>query len=223
MEHRSSFGIIGAVLALTLALAGTADAQQVPIVVDGRAGIGLPISDLGDLVDPGPAFNFGVSFGISDRFLIRADGGAELYEGIELGEPLGNEGINDFEVDLIHFHGGGTYYLVPPEDDSRFFVSLTGMGGVTNFNVPRLAASVGNDAIEFELSELYPSASGGVSLGYAVHEQVSLYLDGHTYLVFGDEEDTAEVIQVAGAVADVPESLGTVWSVPVTAGVRLTF
>lgn len=223
MHTRHSFGVLALVVASVLAFPGELAAQEPPIDVDGRGGIGFPVGTLGDVVDPGPAFNFGVNFGLTDRFLLRATGGAELYEGIEIGEPLGNEGVNDLEVDLIHFHAGGLYHLVPAEGQ-RFSVALTGTAGVTNFNVPRLAASVGADAIEFELSELYFSAGGGVSLAYTLHEQVDVFVDGHSYVVFGDEEDTAEMVQVVNSVKDDPvDALDTVWSIPITAGVRLHF
>lgn len=223
MQIRRSFAVPVLALALSLASSGVATAQQ-PISFDARGGIGFPLGDLGTIADAGPAFNFGANFGVADQFYIRVTGGAELYQGVEVGEPVGNEGVNDLELDLIHFHAGGLYNVVPRQRGEPLSVSLTGTAGVTNLHVPRLAASVGTDAIEFRISELYFSAAGGASVAYAVHEQVDLFLDGHAYVVFGDEEDTAEMIQVVNDVQDDQvDALDTMWSIPVTAGIRLHF
>lgn len=225
MKNVRSFVVLALALAIPLASSGRLAAQERPFEFDARAGIGLPVGNLGDVTDGvGPAFNVGANFGLTDRLLLRVTGGAELYDGIDLGGPVGNEGINDLDLNLIHFQAGGLYYLMAPERQQRFSVTLTGTAGVTNFHVPRVAASVGTDAIEFRISEIYFSAGGGVSLGYAVHEQVDLFLDGHTFVVFGDEEDTTDMLQVVNDVSDQPvESLDTMWSIPVTAGVRLHF
>ena len=224
MQRRHWFGVLAIVIGAALVVPAGAAGQEPPIDFDARAGIGFGVGTLGDVVDGvGPAFNVGVNFGMSERFLLRVTGGAELYQGIDLGAPVGNEGLNELDVDLIHLHAGGVYYLKPPERRG-LSVALTGTAGLTNFHVPRVATSVGTDAIEFELSELYFSAAGGLSAAYSVHPQVDLFLDGHTYLVFGDENDTAELVQVVNDVSDEPvDTLDTMWSVPVTVGVRLHF
>ncbi len=226
MHVRHSFGLSALALAFLLLSTGGIAAQEPPIDFDAAGGLGFAVGDLGDVADgAGPAFDVGVNFGLTDRFRLRLHGGAELYEGIDLGGPVGNEGINDLELDLIHFHGGG-FWILTPSDDGPLSVNLTTTAGFTNFNVPRVAASVGTDAIEFEISELFPSVAAGASVGYAVHEQVDLFLDAKSFVVFGDEEneDVMDMLQVVNDVSDEPvESLGTMWSVPVTAGVRLHF
>lgn len=224
MNERHWLGLLVLVLAIPLAAPGTAAGQEPPVAFDARGGLAFGVGNLGDVVDGvGPAFNVGVNFGLTDRLLLRVTGGAEMYQGIDLGGPVGNEGLNELDVDLIHFQAGGLYYVMPPEE-SPLSLTLEGTAGLTNFHVPRLATSVGTDAIEFELSELYFSAGAGVSVGYAVHEQVDLFLDGHSYLVFGSEDDTVDLLQVVNDVSDEPvDSLDTMWSVPITAGVRLHF
>lgn len=225
MHTRRSSGIVAVAAALCLALAGGASAQEPPIDFDATGGVGLPVGDLADVADLGPAFGVGFNFGLTERLYLRAQGGAELYDGVDLGEPLGNEGINDLDLNLIHFQAGGLYHLLPRDrGDSPLFVTLNGVVGATNLHVPRVATSVGTDAVEFEISELYPSGAAGVSIGYALHEQVDLVVDGRGHVVLGDEEDTAELVQVVNDVVDDPvDGLGTMWSVPVTAGVRFHF
>lgn len=226
MKAGHSFGIPALALAFLLLSTGGIAAQEKPIDFDAAGGLGFAMGDLGDVADgAGPAFDVGVNFGITDRFRLRVHGGAELYEGIDLGGPVGNEGINELELDLIHFHGGG-FWILTPSEEGPLSVNLTTTAGFTNFNVPRTAASVGTDAIEFEVSELFFSAAAGASVGYAVHEQVDLFLDAKSFVVFGDEEneDIMDMLQVVNDVSDQPvETLGTMWSVPVTAGVRLHF
>lgn len=226
MQTRRTSGIAAvAAAALCLALAGGLSAQEPPVDFDATGGVGFPVGDLADVADLGPAFSVGFNFGLTERFYLRAQGGAELYDGVDLAEPLGSEGINDLDLNFIHFQAGGLYYLLERDrDDSPAFVTIDGAVGMTNLNVPRVATSVGTDAVELEISELYPSASGGLSIGYAIHEQVDFFVDGRAHVVFGDEDDTAELVQVANDVLDDPvESLGTMWSVPVEAGIRFHF
>lgn len=224
MHNRHSFAVLALIFAFSLGSSGEVAAQERPIDFDARGGIAFAPGNLGNATDGvAPSFNVGFNFGLTDRLLLRVTGGADMHEGIDLGGPVGNEGINDLEFNLIHFHAGGFYYLLEREDRGAF-ATLTGTAGLTNLNVPRVAASVGTDAIEFEISELYFSAAGGLSVGYAVHPQVDLFLDGHAFVVFGDEKDTADVVQVVNDVSDEPmDPLDTMWSVPVTAGVRLHF
>lgn len=218
---------LAAVVTSAALLAGTATGASAqgepPVDFDARGGVGLATGALSDVVDgAGPAFNVGFNFGITERFFLRAEGAAELFEGIDLG-PAGTEGLNDLDVDLIHFQAGGLYYL-RPRDESRLFVTLNGTAGVTNFNVPRVQTAVGIDVVEVDLSELYFSTSGGASVGYRVGEQVDLFLDGRAHVVFGSESDTAELLQIVNSVSDEPvDGLGTMVSVPVTAGVRFHF
>lgn len=225
MKRARSYAAAAGVLALSLVLSSGLAAQSPPLDFDATGGIGVPAGTLADIGDLGPAFDIGVNIGVTDRFAVRVDGGAALYDGVDLGEPLGREGVNELDLDLIHLHAGGLYYLLPRNRDrSPFFATLEGSAGLTNFNVPRVATSVGTDAIEFEISELYFSTAGGVSLGYAVHEQVDLFANGRVHVVFGDESDTAELVQAVNDVLDEPvDGLDTMWSIPVTAGVRLHF
>lgn len=225
MKTRRPYGIAALCLALSLTLAAGLSAQETPIQFDAHGGVGVPVGDLADVADAGPAFGVAVGFGLTENFFLRLRGGAELYDGVDLSGPLGSEGIADLELDLIHFQAGGLYHLLPRDrSESPLSVALEGSVGATNLDVPRVATSVGTDAIEFEISELYPSTALGVSLGYAVHDQVDLFLEGRAHVVFGDEEDTAEMLEAVNDVLDAPvDGLGTMWSVPVTAGVRLHF
>lgn len=224
MRKMHSFVAPIACLALLFLVPSEGTAQgEPPIDIDLRGGIGLPTGNLSDVVDVGPAFNVGFNVGITDRLYLRAEGGGELYEGIDLEDPVGAGGLNELDLDLLHFHGGAVYQLISPER-SGLFVTLTGGAGATNFNVPRLQASVGADVEEVDLSELYFSANGGATVGYRVTEQVGLFVDGQSYVVFADEDDTASLLRIVNSVVDDPvDSLDTVWSIPVTAGVRLTF
>lgn len=215
-----------ALVAGLILMAGTAEpaaAQQRPITFDARGGIGLPVGDLGSVADPGPAFNVNVNFGLNDRLFIRTGGGAELYDGFGVSQSLGSEGINELELNLVHLDAGLLYQLTRPEQ-SGFFASVNATGGVTNLNVPRVETSVGASAVEVDISELYPSASAGLTGGYTISEQVDVYLDVQGYAVFGDEADTGDLVQVYNDRAqDDVDGLSTMYSVPLTAGVRLHF
>lgn len=222
--HRSLAAAASALALLGGAPAGACAQGEPPVDFDVRGGVGLAAGSLSDVVrSPGPAFAVGFGVGITDRFFLRAEGGAELHEGIDVSGASGAEGVNDLEVHLIHFQAGGLYDL-RPRDENRLFVTLDATAGVTNLEVPRLQTSVGAGAVEVDLSELYLSTSGGAAVGLRVGPRVDLFLDGRVRAVFGDEADTAELVRIVDAVADEPvDGLGTLVSVPVTAGVRFHF
>lgn len=222
-------GLAGTVAAGLLALALTAapaEAQeQKPIVFDARGGVAVPTSDLSDVTDDvGWAQNAGVGFGLSDRFFVRVDGGAQLYRGFDVGASLGNEGVSELLIREFHVHAGGMYYLLPRESGS-IYVSVNGMGGATNLQIPRVQTSVGTDAVEIDVSELYPSFSGGGSVGYAVADQVDIFLNAQGHVTLADEDDTADLTQVFNDrnPGESLDSVETLFSFPITAGVRLTF
>ncbi|MDP2497453.1 MAG: hypothetical protein Q8W44_05595 [Candidatus Palauibacterales bacterium] len=216
---------IGLFLGLVL-LAGSvspAAAQQKPIVFDARGGWTVPAGDLADVAEAGPSYNVGINFGLTDRFMLRLDGGADLYDGFDIGAPLGNEGVNELEVQHFRLHAGALYYLTRRQPGG-FFASVNGTAGFTNLSVPRTQTSVGTDAVEIDISELYPSANVGATAGYSVHEQVDVYLDAQAYGVFGDEADTGDLTQVYNDRNDPDlDGLSTTYSFPVSVGLRLHF
>lgn len=214
---------IGGLAALTLLVAApkAGATQEKPVNIDFRGGIGLPVGDLGDAADPGPAFNVGVNFGVAERVSVRLEGGAELYPGaVDLEEEF-QEGINPLSIDLIHLHGGLRYHAVRQADG--WFVDLGAGAGVTNLHIPRVDAGVGNTTVILEVSELYLSANGGGTVGYQISEDVSVFLDGQAYLTFGEEEDTEDLVTILNAAGADVSAFSTSVSLPVTAGVRLHF
>lgn len=215
-----------ALVAGLILMAGAAQpgaAQQRPIIFDAKGGIGLPVGDLGDVGDLGPAFNLNINVGLNDRLFIRGGGGAELYDGFDAGQNLGAEGLNELEVNLVHLDAGLLYQLTRPEE-SGFFATVNATGGVANLNVPRVETSVGPAAVEIDISSLYPSAAVGLTGGYTVSEQVDVYFDAQGYAVFGDEEDTSDLVRVYNdRFEDDLDGLSTIYSVPLTAGVRFHF
>lgn len=215
-----------ALIAGLILMAGAAQpgvAQQRPITFDAKGGIGLPVGDLGDVGDLGPAFNLNINVGLNDRLFIRGGGGAELYDGFDVGQNLGAEGLNDLELNLVHLDAGLLYQLTRPEE-SGFFATVNATGGVANLNVPRVETSVGPSAVEIDFSALYPSAAVGLTGGYTVSEQVDVYFDAQGYAVFGDEEDTSDLVRVYNdRFEEDLDGLSTLYSVPLTAGVRFHF
>lgn len=213
---------IGAWTALALlgAAAVPAPAQEKPVDFDFRGGIGVPVGDLADAADPGPAFNVGVNFHVAERVSVRVEGGAQLHPGVvDLTEA--QEGVNELSIDLVHLHTGLRYHAVRQE--RGWFVDLGAGAGVSNLNIPRVDVGVGNRAVELEVSELYFSANGGATAGYRLTDVASVFLDGQAYFVFADEDDTAALPQVLSTAGEDASALGTTVDVPITAGVRLHF
>lgn len=208
-------------LVLLATAAVPAGAQEKPVDFDFRAGVGLPMGDLADAADPGPAFNVGANFHVAERISVRLEGGAQLHPGaVDLQEEL-QEGINELSVDLIHLHTGLRYHAMRP--DRGLFVDLNAGAGISNLRIPLVEAGVGNRAVSLDVSELYFSANGGATAGYRISDTASLFLDGQAYFVFGDEEDTTDLPLILAAAGQDASALGTSVDIPITAGVRLHF
>ena len=208
-------------LVLLAAIAAPAAGQEKPVDFDFQGGIGLPLGDLADAADPGPAFNVGVNFHVAERVSVRLEGGAQLHPGaVDLEEEL-QEGINELSIDLIRLHGGLRYHLARP--DRGWFFDLGAGAGFTNLKIPRVEAGVGPTAVILEVSELYFSAGAGATAGYRLTDSASLFVDGKAHFVFGDEEDTADLPLLLGAAGQQASALGTSVDLPLTAGVRLHF
>ncbi|MDX1578336.1 MAG: hypothetical protein R3266_07615 [Gemmatimonadota bacterium] len=212
--------VLGAVAAFAL-LPATADAQFVrysPVFwsFEGSGGIAIPMGDLGDVAEAGPSFGLAASYFLNPNFALRGEGSVDFY-----GEPDGSTVEPDLRV--WHFTGGFEYHISDPTENLLFAIDA-GVGGVTFdtkvFQVDDFPGS--GDTATGSFQKTYLAANGGVKVGYnfARHAQtgtpiVAIFIQGDIHLMFADEDDSAILAATAGE-----QPFGTVFAIPVTAGLR---
>lgn len=188
------------------------------VSLDFRGGLSIPAGDLSTFVDASPGFTVGVDVPVHERVSIRVDGGADLYTGGEIENPVVAAGTEGADLSLVRFTGGAAVHLIRAED-SRFLVDGNVGAGVGILTSERREFSLGGgDVAIVDLSETYLTGQGGLLLGYRLSEQVSVFASGQAFLTLADEEDTFSLglLTTDGP----PENL---WSFPVSVGLKFDF
>lgn len=205
---------LGAALLFALGAAGTAQAQAVDApkwTIDGRGGVALPTGDLADLAleDVGPSFGLGVGYHVHPRVAVRADGELSMFAGDDV--AAGGTGP---DVSLLHYTAGVDVELTRPGAGPWDLTANVG-AGATTWDTDEFIV----DGTADELSETYPTANGGLRLGYDVTRNVNVFAGGQWYLQFADESETAPLAETAG----LTEGFDTASTMPIYAGLELTF
>ena len=197
---------LAALLVLLLAPAPGAGQEQ-PLAFELRGGVGLPAFDLADRADPGFAFGLDLAHRLTPRVSLVAGGDVELLAG------AGGDGAVDHpDVNVWHYGVGVEAQLLDPARTWWRLSASAGAGGTT-FDV----ASGGASSTE-------PAVYAGLELGWDASEEMDVFVGVRSWVAFAgestlgpDPRDTAPVGDAAGGDGD------TLWSFPLTAGVRLTF
>ena len=213
--------VLGAVAALAF-LPARADAQLVrysPIFwsFEGNGGISVPLGDLSDVAESGPSFGLAAGYFLNPRLALRAEGSLEMF-----GSPTQPD-ATDPDLRIWHFTGGLEYHLVDPTGNTTIAIDA-GVGGVTFdtkvFQVNDFPNS--GDTATGSFQKTYLGANAGLKLGYNFwrHSQsntpmATIFIQGDFNLMFADEDDSALLAAQNGVPA-----FGTVYSVPITAGLR---
>lgn len=80
------------VASLLVAFPATLAAQGPAFGVEGRAGLGIPVGELAEFLDAGPAFGVKFLYGVSERVSLTADGSVAALVG-NAGGPRNDEGV----------------------------------------------------------------------------------------------------------------------------------
>lgn len=179
--------------------------------IDGRAGIAMPVSDLDEITEPGPALGLGLTLHPSPRVGLRLDGNWAFLNAGEFDADQPFEGP-DFE--LLHYTAGIDLELTDPTT-SGFHITVNGGAGGTSLRSD--AFTLEGEQNEFDQS--YFTTHAGLKLATSVADGVRLYADGQYFWVFGDEADADifDPIVVDGATFEQFNSI------PVTLGLRVSF
>lgn len=213
---REASGWASLLAACTIALlwAAPAAAQQSHqrLSVDPRAGVAFPVGDLADVHEAGFTGGVGLAYAFHPNVAVRGDLDVSVLDdesqafGVVLAPTL----------TMVHFHGGLEFDFVRPGDQA---LPLTLRWGVGGGGTSMSASREFPDGEDVNFSQTYPSVNSAVKIGYAFSSGVEAFVDGRMNLVFADELEVAELVK------RIPnfEPFGTIWSAPVTAGVKLTF
>lgn len=203
--------VVGAGLAVLVSMLlwpGVARAQW---SVDAGGGVAIPVADLADLEDPGPAFGGAVAYRFHPRVAVRVGGGFDFLSGAER-----EDGEAAPDMTVSHYNAGIELLLTPPEE-SRFRASIHAAAGGSSFDteVFRVPGEPVRDQDDF--FETFFTAAGGIQLATEVRPNVSLLLRGEWQLVFSDEQKTVRLAGLLGG----DQGFDTLSVVPVTLGVRV--
>jgi len=212
--------VMGAVAALAI-LPARADAQVVrysPIFwsFEGNGGIAIPLGDLSDAASSGPSFGIAAGYFLNPRLVLRAEGSVDL-----LGE--GDGVTEDPNLTVWHYTGGIEYHISDPTQNLLFAFDI-GVGGATFdtevFTVDDFPDA--GDQTTGSFGATYLAGNAGLKVGYNFWRHsatnvpmATLFLQGDFHLIFADEDDTEFFAALTGEPA-----FGTVYEVPITAGIR---
>lgn len=200
-------GKILAVASLVLAVPGSGLGQERGrVVAEGRAGVAFPLGELSNLTDAGPAFGAGVAYFFHPNIGLGADLGVSL---LSSSEPDEFEVIRTSEMDLIHF-GAALMFEASPvsHQDTPLSFRATVAPGFTSMRA-------GSSEVDF--SETYFTLSGLGRIGYAIRDDLELFVGTDIRMVVTDDAEMAAGF-VQGPTPVEPMDLAL--SLPVTIGVK---
>lgn len=212
---RRTVGLLTAgVFMLFLGAPHPAGAQEAgTISVTGQAGLGLPVGSLSDVSDPGPAFRFGTSYALGGGLGLQGNVSSEVFGSVT---GPGGDGPT---VRLFRLTVGPSLSIVRPSAGQGFRLSARGGVGGAAFTAGRTLVGTGADVRPIDFTEVYLALDGGLSAGYDFSRSVAAYVSAGASLSFADESDTEPFAFLDPSV----EPFSTLVSVPITAGVRLSF
>lgn len=205
-------GIVTAVAlaAAILAVLGPAPAAaQNRIGFEGRAGVGFPAFDLADKAEAGPAVGLDLTYALGRRVALVVGGDVEFLSGADLeGSDLAFQDLTAW-----HYGAGVEAQLLDPRTTYWRLTTGVGAGGST------YDADGGDARSTFSLF-------GSLELGYEVSTEADLFLGVKSWLSPVEERFVIAEADTDPQLFPPPDPLagvGTAWSFPVSAGVRLHF
>lgn len=211
---------LACLVALFAAVLPRGAAAQDHVAVDFRGGVAVPTGALADAEDLGPAFTIGLNIGLMPRVAIRVSGGADILKGTDL--SIGRKAP---DLSFTHLDAGVLVHLMDPASESRFKADLNVGGGISVLTSGRETYSTvvngtpGTVIVDY--SKLYPGATAGLLLGYQLAPKVDVFVSAQGNLTLAKKDDPNSVN--LGLIAPETQPLGTVFSFPISAGLRFNF
>ncbi|WP_419162577.1 hypothetical protein [Candidatus Palauibacter sp.] len=184
---------------------------------EGGVGMVLPMGDLADAAESGPAFSAAASYFLQPRLALRAEGGLDM---------LGTKGAVDPNFQIFHLTGGIEYHLVDPLGNTT--VALDAGLGASTLNTDafllRDHPSPGRHTVGL-VNGSYFSANAGIKVGFnfARHAEsgvpmVTLFAQADIRMIMADADET----HVYAALNNL-SGFDTMMEIPFSVGLRVNF
>lgn len=204
--------------AAAVALAPQSVVAQQEITLDVSGGASVPAGDIGDAVKLGPGFTLGVNFRVHDRVSIRTEGGADIYPGEDFSTATA-PAFEGPDLTVTRLDAGLVFHALGAEETNGAWVTADVGAGVHILTSSRFERDIlPSDVTIIDVSSAYFGAKGGLDVGYQFTDQVSAFAAGDAYLTMADEQDTLGYRDFPGV-----SPLETIWSFPITAGLKFHF
>ncbi len=187
--------------------------------LDPRVGIAVPVGALGDFADAGPTAALGAALRVHPRFSLRVDVAIDELDGatVPSGAIGGSEDVDLPGIRIWGYTAGAEADLIVPGLTPLTVVADVGLGGAS-VSQPDADASGPEAAIVGSGSATYFSAQGGVRIGWDFSRRLNAFAAAHAAAMFTGGPRSS----VANG-AEVLRGNGTLWAVPIVAGLRIRF
>lgn len=182
---------------------------------EGSVGMALPMGDIADAAEAGPAFTAAASYFMSPRLALRAEGGLDMF---------GTAGAVDPNLQILHVLGGIEYHLVDPMGNTT--VALDVLAGASTFDTDVIRINDYPNSGDFTVGLVngsYVAGNAGIKVGYnfARHADsgvplVTLFAHAKVRMIWANAEDTAVYMALNGQ-----DGFDTVMEVPFSVGLRI--
>ena len=214
MHNATKYGVLLAVLAMfAVPTAGLTQPATGKLSVDLRGGVAIPAGELDDITGVGGVVGASLMWNFHPNWALRAD-----FDYTKL-----DDGTDEFGVvlsppmDLMFFGGSIEVNFNGPRYQTMPFTFMLNVGaGAMNMKVDD-TFDPGHPANAFD--HTYLAFQGGAKIGYQVAPWINIFVNGTTYFIIMDSNDTLVFVDPDAGVTN----FDTSWLIPVTAGVRLTF
>ena len=185
-QDRAISRALAAMAFATLVWSGSALAlsAQSSLALAARGGVAIPVGDLDEVGETGGGFGVGLAWRVADRIALRLDGDLEI-----LSEDLVGSTVMP-RTFLWHYHAGLELDVTDPETAS-WLVRVRGGAGGTTYDTQRFYLD-GDDFFD-----VYPSVSGGLSLGRRFTDNLEVGVQGQAFITFADKERTMELTDLS--------------------------
>ncbi|WP_419950207.1 hypothetical protein [Candidatus Palauibacter sp.] len=213
--------VLGAVVMLALlpvrAEAQSGDYSPMFWSFEGSAGMVVPMGDIADAAEAGPAFTAAASYFMSPRLALRAEGGLDM---------LGTQGSVDPNMQIFHVLGGIEYHLADPMGNTTIAVDV--LAGASTFDTDVIRLNNYPNSGDFTVGLVngsYVAGNAGIKVGYnfARHADsgvpmVTLFAHAKVRMIWANAEDTAVYMALNNL-----DGFDTVMEVPFSVGLRINF
>lgn len=210
------------VVAVSASIAVSPVAGQQTFDVDARAGWAVPTGALTDFARAGPSYALGVSYWLSDRLALRVEGAFDDFRtrSFSASTPeveafLGVASGPRISMRVWHYTAGLRFGLTPL--GARLALNAkAGLGfahTATDATTGALSDPLGS-SLTLSESHLDPAANAGLQLAYRLDDRLQVFGGAELRAAFGASRDADDTFVV--------RPFGTVLTVPVTAGFRMS-